>query len=159
MALTAVVVATAGNRPLLPLPAMWEKLATIFPGNPFVADQSSRYAESDYQAAKARAKFLNESLPPGETVVGYYPILCDVDEPCLWLPYGGRRVECISRGDSPERLRALNIRYVLVHLHSEDGSISEWMEKYHGTLTAHYAFPGKSDKSFTPQDLYLVRLN
>jgi hypothetical protein len=159
MALAVLVSAAAGNRPLLPLPALWEKLSMEFPGNQFVADQSSRYTESDYQAALARKKFLDESLPPGESVIGYYPVLCDVDEPSLWLPYGRRGVECISSGDAPERLRALGIHYVVVHLHQSDGSITDWMEKYHGTLAAHYTAAWTSIESFTPQDLYLVRLN
>jgi hypothetical protein len=160
MAFTAIVMAAAGNRPLLPLPAIWEMLHTKFPGNELAADQYSRYAESDYRAAKARKNFLDKSLPPDETVVGYYPIICDVDEPGLWLPYGHRRVEeCASPDDSSKRLRSLGIHYVVVHLEPQEGSITNWMEKYHGILAAHYTFPRPSIKTFIPPDLYLVRLN
>jgi hypothetical protein len=159
MAFTVLVVATAGNRPLLPLPALWEMLHKKFPANELVADQYSRYAESDYQAAQARKKFLEKSLPLDETVVGYYPNICDVDEPGLWLPYGRRRVECIAPNDSPERLRLFGIRYVVVHLNPQDGSITNWMEKYEGGLAAQYTFPRPSVKPTTPADLYLVRLN
>jgi hypothetical protein len=159
MALTAVVVATAGNRPLFPLPTIWKIFYKNFPANELVADQNSRYSESDYQAARARKNFLDKSLPSAETVVGYYPVLCDGDEPSLWLPYGRRHVECILPGDSPERLRSLNIHYVVVHLHPEDGSISDWMEKYHGLLAAQYAFPTPTAHAIPPLELYLVRLN
>lgn len=159
MALTAIVVAAAGNRPLLPLPAIWEMLHKKFPGNELVAGQYSRYAESDYQAAKARTIFLDQSLPPDESVIGYYPIICDVDEPGLWLPFGHRRVECVSPGDSPERLRSLGIHYVVAHLHPQDGSITNWMEKYQGSVAAQYTFPRPSIKTITPPDLYLVRLH
>jgi hypothetical protein len=159
MAFTAIVVAAAGNRPLLPLPAVWEMIHKKFPGNELVADQYARYAESDYQAAKARKIFLDQSLPPDETVVGYYPVICDVDEPGLWLPYGHRRIECISPGDSPEFLRSSGIHYVVVHLHPQDGSISDWMGKHHGILAGQYAFPTPSTQAIPPPKLYLVRLN
>jgi hypothetical protein len=158
MLFTAILVATAGNRPLLPLPSVWKMLHEKIPGNELVADQYSRYAESDYQAAQARKKFLDQSLPPAETAVGYYPLLCDVDEPSLWLPYGRRRVECLLPGDAPEYLRSLGLHYVVVHLHPQDGSIANWMKKYHGTLADQYAFPTPSTPAVPPTELYLVRL-
>ena len=40
MVLAALVVAVAGNRPLLPLPVLWEKLHAKFPDNELVADQA-----------------------------------------------------------------------------------------------------------------------
>ena len=97
MALTVLVVAATGNRPLLPLPAVWKMLHAKFPGNEFVADQYFRYAESDYQAAAARKNFLDRILPPGETVIGCSPVICDVDERSLWLPFGRRRVRIFRR--------------------------------------------------------------
>ena len=159
MAFTAIVVAGAGNRPLLPLPAVWKMLHEKFPGNALVADQYERYADSDYVAAQARKNFLNQTLPPDETVVGYYAIASNVDEPSLWLPYGHRHVEDIAPGDSPERLRALGLHYVVAHLNPPDGGITHWLEKYHGTLIAQYAFPHPATTTFMPPELYLVRLN
>ena len=159
MAFTAIVVAGAGNRPLLPLSAVWAKLHAKFPANELVTDQYTRYADSDFVAAVARKNFLNQSLPPDETVVGYYPVICDVDEPSLWLPYGRRHVECIAPGDPPESLRSLGIHYVVVHLYPQEGGITNWLEKYHGTITAQYAFPNPATTTFSPPDLYLVRLN
>jgi hypothetical protein len=159
MALTVLVVAAAGNRPLIPLPTVWNMLHKKFPGNELAADQCSRYADSDYQAAEARKNFLEKSLPAEETVVGYYPVICDVDEPSLWLPYRHRHVECIAPGDSPERLRSLGISYVIAHLNPPDGGITNWLEKYHGTIAAQYAFPNPATTTFTPPELYLVRLN
>ena len=159
MAFTAIVAAGAGNRPLLPLPVLWEMLHAKFPQNGIVTDQYSRYADSDFVAATARKNFLNKYLPPDETVVGYHPIVCDVDEPALWLPYGRRRVECDSPGDSPEHLRALGVHYVVVHLYPRDGSIANWMEKHHATLAGEYTFPNPSATTFMPPELYLVRLN
>jgi hypothetical protein len=159
MIFTAIVVAGAGNRPLLPLPAAWRTLHATFPGNEFVADQNSRYADSDYQAAQARKIFLDQSLPPAESVVGYHSIACNVDEPGLWLPYGRRRVECITLDDPPERLRALGIHYVVVHLCPLDGSIADWMKKYDATLAGEYTFPNSSVTTFTPPEFYMVRLN
>ena len=159
MLLTAIVVAGAGNRPLLPLPPIWQFLHATFPHNEVVADQSARYAESDYEAALARKKFLNAALPSTESIVGYYPIICDVDEPNLWLPFGRRQVECLSPADSPERLRTLGIHYVVIHLHPQEGSITNWMENYQGSLSAQYTFPRPSIKTPAAADLYVVRLN
>ena len=130
-----------------------------FPQNGLVTDQYSRYADSDFAAAAARKNFLEQSLPPDETVVGYHPIVCDVDEPALWLPFGRRRVECVSPGDSPERLRSLGVRYVVVHLNPQDGSITNWMEKYHASLAGQYTFSNPSATTFMPPEFYLVRLN
>jgi len=159
MVLAAIVVAAAGNRPLLPLPAVCSWLHKTFPANGLFADQAARYAESDFQATQARKKFLDQSLPPEETVVGYYPIICDGDEPSLWLPYGRRRVECITPDDSPEYLRSRGIHYVVVHLHPLDGSISNWVAKYHGTLAGQYTFPTSAAQTSPPLELFLVRLN
>ena len=91
--------------------------------------------------------------------MGYYPVICDVDEPSLWLPYGRRHIECVSPGDPPERLRELGIHYVVVHLYPQDGSITNWMEKYHGALAGQYTFPNPGTTTFSPPELYLVRLN
>jgi hypothetical protein len=159
MAFTALVVAGAGNRPLLPLPAVWKMLHAKFPRNEIVTDQYSRYAESDFVAAAARKNFVEKTLPPDETVVGYHPIVCDVDEPGLWLPYGRRRVECIAPDDSPGRLRALGLHYVVVHLYPQDGSITDWMKKYDATLAGEYTFSNPSATTFAPPELYVVRLN
>ena len=159
MAFTCLVVAAAGNRPLLPLPAMWEILHKKIPNNEFVADQSSRYAESDFVAAAARKNFLDQSLPPDATVVGYYAVSFNLDEPGLWLPFGLRRVECIAPGDSPECLRTLGVHYVVVHLLPLAGSITDWTEKYHGTLAGQYTFPKMLAKDDSSVDLYVVWLN
>lgn len=159
MILAAIVVAVAGNRPLLPVPSACAWLHKTFPANALFADQFSRYSESDYRAAQARKTFLQQTLPRDETVVGYYPILCDGDEPDLWLPYGRRRVECLTPEDSPEYLRSLGIHYVVVHLHPQDGSISNWMAKYHGHLAGQYAFPATAPQATPPVELHVVRLN
>ncbi len=159
MVLTVLVVAGAGNRPLLPLPALWQALHAKFPDNELVTDQHLRYAESDYVAAAARKNFLNKSLPPDETVVGYYATSFNLDEPALWLPYGRRRVECIAPGDPPERLRLPGVHYAVVHLLPAAGGITNWLEKYNGTLAGQYTFPRTSGKKELPVDLYLVRLN
>ena len=159
MAFTVIVVAGAGNRPLLPLPAIWEMFHQKIPNNEFVADQYSRYAESDFVAATTRKNFLDQSLPSDETVVGYYAVSFNLDEPGLWLPFGRRRVECVAPGDSPERLRVLGVHYVVVHLLPLAGSITDWMEKYHGTLIGQYTFPKISNNGDSSVDLYVVRLN
>jgi hypothetical protein len=159
MVLAAIVVAGAGNRPLLPFSALWEMFHKKFPQNELVSDQYTRYVDSDFVAAAARKNFIEKSLPPDETVVGYHPIVCDSDEPGLWLPYGRRRVEYVSPGDSPERLRELGVHYVVVHLYPKEGSITNWLDKYHGTLAGQYTFPNSSATTFVPPELYLIRLN
>jgi hypothetical protein len=159
MAFAAIVVAGAGNRPLLPLPALWKTLHAKFPQNELVTDQFTRYADSDFVAATARKNFLEKTLPPAEPVVGYHPIVCDMDEPALWLPFGRRQVECVDPDDSPGRLRELGIRYVVIHLYPREGGIADWMKKYHATLVGQYSFPNPAATTFAPPELYVVRLD
>ena len=159
MVFTAIVVAAAGNRPLLPIPAVVKLLHEKFPGNEFIADQHARYAESDWVAARARKNFLDQTLPPGESVVGYSPNICDVDETSLWLPYGRRRVECVTAEDSPEYLRSLGLRYVVVHPVPQAGGITAWTNKYHGDVVGQYTFPTSRPPVTPPCELFLVRLN
>jgi hypothetical protein len=159
MVLAILVVAGAGNRPLLPLPALWQALHAKFPNNELLTDQYLRYADSDYVAAQARKHFLAQVIPPGETVVGYSPVVCDVDETALWLPYGRRRVECIAPSDPPERLRLLGVHYAIVHPITPAIGITNWLEKYNGTRAGQCMFSGTSSRNAASTDLYVVRLN
>jgi hypothetical protein len=46
-----------------------------------------------------------------------------------------------------------------VHLLPLAGSITDWMEKYHGTLVGQYTFPKMPGKNDSSVNLYVVRLN
>jgi hypothetical protein len=166
MIFTAVLVATSSDRPLFPAQTIFGSLRGKFPDNEVISEQCARYLESNYQITAARRNYLDQSLPPDEKVIGYYAAMCDVDEPGIWLPYGRRGVECIAPDDSPARLRALGIHYVVVHgaaVHQQNGSITNWMIKFNARLVGCYNFhkpsPWPVFRSPPPPDLYLVQLN
>ena len=163
MAFTVVLMATLGDRPLFPAKTLLPQLREQFPDSKLISALCSHYLESPYQMMEARSRYLQQRLPPDETVIGYFTSVCEVDEAGVLLPYyGQRRIEYLLPEDPPERLRSLNIRYVVV---SETavlrtvGSLEHWLAKYHGTLMGQHAFPRPSNRTFTPYTLYLVRLN
>ena len=162
MVVTAVLVATAGDRPLFPAQTIWGALRKKFPDSNVVSAQCSRYVDSFYQITQARRNYLKLALPKGETVIGYYAQISDVDEPGIWLPYGQRRVECLLPDDPPERLRSLGIHFVVVDgtaVRQTYRTIEFWMQKYNAIGVGSYTFPRPSQTISTPPDLYLVRLN
>lgn len=162
MVVTVVLVATVGDRPLFPAKTIWGGLGVKFPDSDVVSAQCSRYVDSFYQIIQARRNYLKRALPRGETVIGYYGQISDVDEPGIWLPYGQRRVECLLPDDPPERLRFLGIQYVVVNGTAVDqthGNIRKWTDKYNASVVDQYIFPKQSRQVSEPPDLYLVRLN
>ncbi|MGO8764349.1 MAG: hypothetical protein ACLQSR_04340, partial [Limisphaerales bacterium] len=121
------------------------------------------YVESNYQAIIARRKFLADSLPPDEKIIGYFGQVCDIDECGIWL--SGHRAESVLPGDSPESLRNDGIHYVVLNgnpVNKAYDTIWHWMDKYHGTLVASYVFPRKMlevSNMATPPDFYIVKLD
>jgi hypothetical protein len=163
MTITGILLATLSERPLFPAKTIYRALHAKFPGCELVSDEYFRYLESNYQVRQARRDYLEAALPPDETAIGYYAGMLDVDEPGIWLPRPQRRVEDITSGDSPEQLRSLGIHYVVVDgaavLH-QNGSITNWMNKYDAGLVGEYVFPRTSFQSPPPPpDFYLTRLN
>jgi hypothetical protein len=65
-------------------------------------------------------------------------------------------------GDSPARLRALGIHYVVLNgpfVNQTFGNIGNWLQRYDGSVADQYSFPKPGRQPTGPPDLYLVRLN
>ena len=162
MALTVIVVATLGERPLFPAKTLCHLLQPKFPESQFLLDESAHYLQSDGQKVLARRNYLERALPTGEIVIGLYAGIISEDEPGLWLPFGSRRGERLLADDPPERIRARGIHYVVVDgfaVHQTYGRLVSWLEKYNASLVDEYRSPRQPSQESEPPDLYLVRLN
>ena len=72
-------------------------------------------AAETYQVNRARPDALaplRAALPPGNSVIGM--VTFDEPETSLWRPFGSRRVEHVTPGDTAEGLRARGIRCIAV---------------------------------------------
>ncbi|HEY3763143.1 MAG TPA: hypothetical protein VGN23_15465 [Verrucomicrobiae bacterium] len=163
MAFTCLMIVTLTDRPLFPARAIFTPLYDAHPKSEIISDEYYYYVESNYQAVEARRKFLAQTLPPDEKVVGYFAEVCDIDESGIWL--SGHRAVSVLRNDSPESLRAQGIHYVVLNgnpLNKAYDNIWNWMKKYHGTLVTQYTFPRKMlqvSNMATPPDFYIVKLD
>jgi hypothetical protein len=159
MGFTVALVIASGDRPLFPAKTILAALREKFPDNEFISDECGRYVDGGYRITRARRDYLQAALPPGESKIGYYALMYDVDEPGIWLPFGRRSVVSISPNDSPDYLRAQGIKYLVTYgdvLPQEN--LDRWLKQYDATLAGRYTFPRPGIK--TPSsDLYLIRLN
>ena len=159
MGFTAALIIASGDRPLFPAKTIFAPLREKFPDNEFISEGYARYVNGAYRIDEARRQYLQSSLLPDESPVGYFALMYDVDEPGLWLPYGRRSVVNITPDDPPELLRAQGIRHVVINGNVlSKPSLDRWLQQYDAALVSSYTFPRPENKSATP-DLYLVRLN
>jgi hypothetical protein len=162
MLLTGVLLAIQSERPLFPAKTIFRALHAKFPNCELVSDEFFHYLESNYQVMQARRDYLAAAVPADESVIGYYAQICNVDETGVWLPRPQRRVEDITSTDSPGELRSRGIHYVVVvgqAVIQQNGSLANWLAKYHAQLIGQYTFPRPSFKSPPPPDLYFARLD
>ena len=159
MGFTVALVIASGDRPLFPAKAIFTALREKLPNNEFISDECGRYVDDAYRMDEARRDYLKAALPPGESPVGYYALMYDVDEPGIWLPYGRRPVINVSPDDTPGWLRSQGIKYLVINgnVLPEEG-LDRWLKQYDATLSGHYTFPHPGIRYPTP-DLYLIRLN
>ena len=159
MGFSVALVIASGDRPLFPAKTLFASLRAKFPENEFISEECGRYVDGGYCITQAQRNYLHGALPPGESPVGYYALMFDVDEPGLWLPYGQRAVVCVSPDDSPAALRAQGIKYIVVHGNVlPQQNLDRWLKEYDAAVADRYIFPRPGIKSPSP-DLYLIRLN
>jgi hypothetical protein len=159
MGFTVALVIGSGDRPLFPAKTIFAALREKFPGNEFISDECDRYVDGAYRIDEARRDYLKGALPPGESPVGYYALMYDVDESGIWLPYGRRSVVNISPDDSPDYLRSQAVKYIVINGNVlPRQSLDRWLKQYNATLCSQYTFPRPGIKYPSP-DLYLLRLN
>ena len=159
MGVTVALVAASGDRPLFPAQTLFSALRAKFPDNEWISEECGRYVDGGYRVTQARREYLQSALPPGESPVGYYALMFDVDEPGLWLPYGQRSVVCVSPDDSSESLRAQGVKYVVANGNAlPQQSLDGWLRRYDASVVGQYTFHRPGYKPLGP-DLYLLRLN
>jgi hypothetical protein len=159
MGFTVALVIGSGDRPLFPAKTIFASLHEKFPDNEFISAQSGRYLYGPYRNIEARRDYLKNALPPGESKIGYYALFYGADGPGIWLPYGKRTVICISPGDSPEYLRAQDIKYLVINSHVLPGqNFERWLKQFNAALVSRYIHSPSEDITSTTE-LYLVRLN
>ena len=159
MGFTVALIFASGDRPLFPAKTVFSALRAKFPDNEFIAEECSRYLDGGYAITLAQRDFLQTALPHGETKIGYYALMYDVDEPGIWLPFGRRSVVEILPDDSPARLRAEGIKYLVTYGKVlPQQNLNRWLKEYDATVVSQYTFPRPGTRT-TAADLYLIRLN
>jgi hypothetical protein len=165
MWLTSFLVITLPLRPLFPASALFTFLHHQFPANEVIMLEGVEYAAGVRWDIETRRACLRQAVPADAPVVGYFPKLNNSDEPGLWLPCGGRRVELALPGDPPARLQALGARYLVAHsaaLHAAGESVDQWLQAYHATLISQFTVHGDFLSSDVPPDFqgyYVARVN
>jgi hypothetical protein len=162
MLMGAMVAVISRDRPLFPAKTIIGQLHTMYPRSKFLSTAWSHYAwRMTIVSVKRDLKnTLTKLLPSNERVVGYATQNGSFFEPELWFSSAHRRVKRVLPNDSPEELTLLGIHYVLVEddaLKISNMTITEWTQKYDGTVIDQWIFP--KDPYRPPGHLYLVHLN
>ncbi|MGA2243531.1 MAG: hypothetical protein ABSH48_00925 [Verrucomicrobiota bacterium] len=165
MLLTAFLVATLSLRPLFPAQAVFGFLHQKFPNNQVIFLEGVQYVTGVRWDIETRRARLSRAVPAETAVIGYFPKINNSDEPGLWLPYGGRRVELALPEDPPARLRSLGVRCLVAHsaaLQRAGKSVEQWLRQYDATLISQFTMYGESISGSAPPDFqgyYVARVN
>jgi len=162
MIVAALLLATIVERPLFPAQTVFRFVRSHFSNSDLLQDECVHYLDSISQGIAARRNFIRQQLPAGEKVIGFYDKMTDTEEPGIWFAGGRPRVECQLPDDSPDRLRHLGVRYVVVDaiaVQNHDGNLDHWLQRYHATVIAQYPPPNPTVQPARRADLYIVQLN
>jgi hypothetical protein len=154
---TAMQLVISLDRPLFPAKIILGWLNQGHAQSHFVSSLSRLYGIESLSHGSQRNPF-EKDLPQNERCIGYTSN-GGLFEPGLWLPFGCRKVELIRTEDTPQRLRQLGVRYVVVDdwlLSMIHQTIAEWMERYDAELVTTAICRPQPTKDAIP--LYLVRL-
>ena len=140
------------DRPLWPAQTILGKLKASHPSSAFIA-----HAEAVYSVYRQRPKSfapLVAELPADVKVVGL--ITFDTPEASLWWPLDSRRIEHVTREDTPETLAARGIKYILSPAYADEFSLSveEAMQKYDVTVVRK--LPLRLLAQHDPEDWYIL---
>jgi hypothetical protein len=151
-----LVVNTA--RPLFPAVAVMRQLAAGHPHSKIIAALHDAYMAPN--SLRNAERQIEEKVPPSEPLVGYAGLWNTQLEPALWRPLGARRVEDVLNTDSPEQLLQQGIHYVVIENYPslDCQNISEWMARYHASLTAEFMYQDKGRDS-SQSHVYMMRLD
>jgi len=156
MLFTAGLLVISRGRPLFPAETMARVLHAKYPNSRFVSRLEFSFTAN--QIAKGLSRRIVESLPADEKLIGYATVNGS-GEPDLWYPLGQRSVWRVTPDDTPEKLRAEGIHYIVVDsfaLNPPEETIEQWMKGYRGELVDKASCLVQPD--LPPYYLYLVRL-
>ena len=157
MLATLILVILSRGHPLFPAQTLFEWLAEKYPNTKSIGRLSVSY--STQSIVQNQVNCLSDDLPHGEKIIGYYSTFNCVAEPGLWQPLGVRQIFRVLPGDTPEQVRRLPLRYLVVDeqalLHTKQ-SMEEWLKIYDAELVKEKAFTIQWGKPL--RHLYLVRL-
>jgi hypothetical protein len=158
----AVMLCTAGllvvsrQRPLWPANTAVEWAHRLWPQSRVVAQvvRSHTFPRDLLEAAQR----LGAALPAGERVVGLAAGLPTESE--LWKPYGSRVVIRIRHSDTPDAVRAMGIRFVIVSnrpgFDFPDPTLDHWLERWHGRILQ--TVPVRLEPETPAWDYHIVQL-
>jgi hypothetical protein len=152
----ATLLVVSLSRPLFPVRTILGCLQQEHPHSRLVSSVARLYAVKALSYGSERNP-LEKDLPPGERCIGYTSA-GGVFEPCLWLPFGCRKVELVRAEDAPQQLRQLGLHYVVVEdifLLMINETIEQWMNRYRAELIDEATFQSQSTQII---HVYLVRL-
>ena len=121
-------------RPLWPAGTVMKWAGQHWPQSKLVGLVARSYA---YRSeADRRLDDILASLPPEQKVIG--TLSWAPTEGHLWKPYGTRLVVHICAEHTPEQIRAMNIRYVVLSAQAvkdyPEGSVENWTNKWRGEI-------------------------
>jgi hypothetical protein len=156
MAVTALMVATSRTCPLFPAQTIFNFLHAEFPQSKLIVRVAfpfnSRFLENDER------NFFQKNIPADETVIGVAATLAG-NEKIFWLPFGPRRVQRVLAEDSPEQMRTLGIRYLVVEpnfLQIKGEDIQEYAQRSHAEVIGQ--FSRSIGFNLAARPVYLLRL-
>lgn len=122
------------GRPLWPAVSVLNQLKASHPSSAFI-----EHADAVYSVYSRRAEAfapLIAALPPDEKVFGM--VTFDDPETSLWFPLGSRRIEHVTRDDTPETLKARGIKYILAPqmCYAISLPVEQVIQKYNATVIA-----------------------
>ena len=143
-------------RPLFPVQTILEKIQPAHPDSKLMARVEEVY--SVYRdRGQAFAPVLS-ILPPGLKVLGL--VTYDDPETSLWQPFGSRRIVHVCPADSPARLKAEGIEYILVKndmFGKQFPPLDDWLPTVNATVVQKIQLNLRA--SGGSRDWTLVKLN
>lgn len=157
MALTALLLVAARNRPLFPAQATLRAFQAAFPQVSFWSKIDRSYAYWRSMRTVVSNPF-KENIPVNEATIGYATVF-GFAEPGLWLPWRQHTVIRLSPGEPVAALRQKGIRYIVVgdeFIGAAGLAIEDWLKANDAELvsTTTYDYSPEGPR----RQLFLVRL-
>jgi len=142
------------GRPLWPALTVLERLKASHPSSGIIGR-----AETIYSVYARRAEGfapLVAALPADAQVVGM--VTFDDPETSLWWPYGSRRIEHVTLDDTPEKLSARGIRYIIApqNCYALSLPVEDVIRKYRAVVRAKV--PLQLRAASDPRDWYILEI-